>query len=567
MKTIKKTLALILALTMVLAMSANVLAWTVTIDPNLSDTASHTYSAYQLFTGDVVEEGGHKVLSNIVWGANVDPSKLGNLADAINAITGATGDDALTAASSADDFADALSELNAAADDTTAQAVADAFGAVLTGSPVVTNASPLSIGTAGYYIIKDSDAPVTGNAAKTRYILQVVGNVTVKAKSEVPSIDKKITEEGKSPASVNEASIGDTVPFTVTSAVPNMTGYNNYYFNVHDTMSKGLTFEESSVTITIGGTALASDAYYVEAADDANGVTNIKIVLKNFLQYADREGAAIVIKYSAVLNENAELAPDPNENEVYLVFSNDPNFNYQGKPTAPGEPNNPDEPNPGAEPTGKTPESKTETYTTELTVLKTDESGKALPGAEFTLTGGGVNIVLVTSEEYAEDASGAYWKLKDGTYTTDDPSDPAIDETLYEDTATKYAKTTTTTAKGTLATPTDVACEVGNDGKVTFTGLGAGVYTLTETKTPAGYNTEDPITFTVTFDPDAKQFTSTTPVTATNSKLSTTVVNQKGNTLPTTGGMGTTLFYVLGTLMALGACVVLISRKRAGAAA
>ena len=567
MKTIKKTLALILALTMVLAMSANVLAYTVTITPNSDDAGTHTYQAYQIFTGDVAEEGGSKILSNIGWGANVDQTKLGDLATAINTITGATGTDALTAASDPADFADAISALNASADSATAQAVADAFGAVLTGSPAASGSSPITIADSGYYLVKDQDGSLAGqeDAAYTRYILQVVSDVTVEAKSEVPSVDKVIDENGG--VKVNEASIGDTVPFKVTSAVPDMTGYDTYYFILNDTMSKGLNFNDD-VAITIAGQPLVEDTdFYVEDYEDpTTHVTEIKIVLKNFIQYKDQEGAAIVVTYSAELDELAEIVPTPNVNSVDLVFSNDPNFNYQGKPTGPDEPNNPDEPGPN-EPTGVTPESTTETYTTELTVLKTDESGKALPGAEFTLTGGGVNIVLVTSDEYAEDASGEYWKLKDGTYTTDDPSDPAIDETLYEDTTTKYAKTTTTTAKGALATPTDVACEVGSDGKVTFTGLGAGEYTLTETKTPAGYNTVDPITFTVTFDPDAKQFTSTSPVTATNSKLSTTVVNQKGNTLPSTGGMGTTLFYVLGSLMALGACVVLISRKRAGAAA
>ena len=568
MKTIKKTLALILALTMVLAMSANVLAWTVTINPNSDDAGTHTYQAYQIFTGDVAEEGGSKILSNIGWGANVDQdqTKLGNLAAAINAITKATGTDALTAASEPADFADAISALSASDD---AQAVADAFGAVLTGTPAASGSSPITIADSGYYLIKDRDGSLTDqvDAAYTRYILQVVSNVTVDAKSEVPSVDKVI-DEG-SGVKVNEASIGDTIPYKVTSAVPNMTGYDKYYFILNDVMSKGLNFN-NDVAISIGGTPLtAGDDFYVEyTVNPTTHVTSIMIVFKNFIQYKTQKGASIVVTYSAELDEQAKIVPDPNTNTVDLTFSNDPNFNYQGNPSSnPEEPNNPDEPGPN-EPTGLTPESKTETYTTELTVTKVDEAGNILTGAEFTLTGAGVNIVLVTSEEFTADASGEYWKLKNGTYTTDDPSDPEIDEDLYEDTTTKYAKTTTTVAKGTNQTSTTVSGMVGDDGKVTFTGLGAGEYTLTETQTPAGYNTEAPITFTVTFDPSTKEFNcDNDDIAVSGSKLSTTVVNQKGNTLPTTGGMGTTLFYVLGTLMALGACVVLISRKRAGAAA
>ena len=584
MKTIKKTLALVLALVMVLALSANVFAYTVTINPNPSDTASHTYSAYQLFTGDVVEEGGHKVLSNIAWGANVDQSKLGDLATAINALRDTTADGyvALTAASSADDFADALSELNASADDTTAQAVADAFGAVLTGTPVVTNASPLSIDTAGYYIIKDSDAPVTGNAAKTRYILQVVGNVNVGAKSEVPSVDKKINEDGG--VKVNEASIGEVVPFIITSKVPDMAGYDSYYFIVKDTMDAGLQFL-NNVVVKVAGTTLTQGTapiagqplgdgvgYYVEDYKDPDtGVTSIKIVFHNFIQYANQKDADIEITYSARLDTDAVIAPLHNDNTAELLFSNDPNYEYHGKQINDDDDNpeyNPDEPGAGPdgtpEPTGVTPKSTTETYTTELTVTKVDEEGNILTGAEFTLEGSAVKTVLVTTDAYTENASGEYWKLKDGSYTTDDPAEH--DPDLYESTTTKYAKTSTTTPIVSSET-VKVKGVVGDDGKVTFTGLGAGQYTLTETQTPAGYNTVSPITFTVTFNPSTKVFTSTSPVTANDSKLSTTVVNQKGNTLPSTGGMGTTIFYVLGSLMALGACVVLISRKRIGAAA
>ena len=104
-------------------------------------------------------------------------------------------------------------------------------------------------------------------------------------------------------------------------------------------------------------------------------------------------------------------------------------------------------------------------------------------------------------------------------------------------------------------------------GHVTFTGLGAGVYTITETKTPAGYNTIAPITFTLTFNAETKTFVSdnASVVVGADNKLDTTIVNQSGATLPETGGMGTTLFYVLGGVLVVGAVVLLITKKRMGA--
>ena len=106
---------------------------------------------------------------------------------------------------------------------------------------------------------------------------------------------------------------------------------------------------------------------------------------------------------------------------------------------------------------------------------------------------------------------------------------------------------------------------VQEDGTVTFSGLGAGSYTITETKTLPGYNTIDPITFTLTFDASASPMfvSDNNKVTVgTDNMLDTSIVNQKGSLLPSTGGIGTTIFYVVGGILVIGAGILLVAKKR-----
>jgi LPXTG-motif cell wall-anchored protein len=100
---------------------------------------------------------------------------------------------------------------------------------------------------------------------------------------------------------------------------------------------------------------------------------------------------------------------------------------------------------------------------------------------------------------------------------------------------------------------------------VKFTGLGAGTYTLTETVTPKGFNTCDPIVFEILFNEETKTFSSSNneiDLDVVNGVFTTTVINEAGSKLPTTGGMGTTLFYVFGGIMVLAAVVLLVTKKR-----
>ena len=340
MKQLKSILALLLTLSLLLALGLTAYAegettYTLTITPKATDKGTHTYEAYQIFTGTLAVKDNKKILSDIAWGANVDKdneTKMTALAEAINALdpTNLTGEAALTAASTASAFADAIAGLNATADGETAQAVAEAFAGVLKGDPAGTGAcnlgdtdetnnnAEISGLAAGYYLVKDRDSTLAdAHSAYTRYILQVLGDTELGAKNEVPSVDKKI-QEGDTQVSANTASIGDSISYVISSKVPDMTGYNNkYYFVLNDTMSKGLTFN-NDVAVKINGTALGTDAYTVTCSTDATtGVTTLKIVLKNFIQYNTDtyKGKDITVTYSATLNEKAELGPAGNVND------------------------------------------------------------------------------------------------------------------------------------------------------------------------------------------------------------------------------------------------------------
>ena len=134
----------------------------------------------------------------------------------------------------------------------------------------------------------------------------------------------------------------------------------------------------------------------------------------------------------------------------------------------------------------------------------------------------------------------------------------------------RYNKTVTYTQKDTTGeNKVDAKAEVGADGVVRFVGLGAGEYTITETKTPAGYNTIAPITVNIGFTADPEEgavhWSKTSGDATYNAETGVfeiTIENKTGAELPSTGGIGTTIFYVLGALLVVGAGVLLVTRRR-----
>lgn len=583
MKNMRRIASLLLALALVFSLAISASAdepatHTITIN-NTQD--GHTYEAYQVFTG-TISDGK---LVDINWGTGVDSSAL---LDALKADT--TIGSLFTNVTSAEDVANIISQDSFSADnvDTFAQIVGDNLNSTVAGTSTGAQSSyTISVTGDGYYIVKDKDGTQTGEGkAYTKYILKVVEDVTVTAKQDVPTLEKKIIED-KKPVDANGKSIGDKVDYQLTTKVPKMDGYNKYFFIIHDNMSEGLTFIADSVKVTLDGAELTSDTDYEVVTAGLTDGCDFEIVFKDFISKKEKAGEAIVVTYSALINEKASVGTTGNTNTANLQYSNNPNVDYEG------DEENEDRPGPN-EPTGETPDDTVITYTTEITLTKVDANTQnKLTGAKFSISGTSSKVKIINSEMYVEDnANGTYYRLKDGTYTetapveTDNPETEDVDEKTidsYDDPTKKYSKVENVT---TETITKDFVAEgwVKEDGTLTFTGLGEGTYTITEIVAPAGYNLlKEDIKVVITSNASTMSNpTSTTTVTWTakdgttdnaknytvtsDGRITLSVENNAGSTLPSTGGVGTTMFYVIGSVLVLAAVVLLVTKKRMGTA-
>lgn len=570
MKWTKKVFSLLIAVCLTVcsvftAFAGSNTVHTITIT---NSETGHQYTAYQVFKGDFYDGK----LSNIKWGDGVNSDTL---LTALKADTtyGSNYEKCTTAA----DVADVLAKFSNDSEqlENFSKYVNDNLSGTSAGtSTEETGSYKINVTGDGYYFVKDTGTIGEGKSA-TKYILQVIKDISVKAKADTPSVDKKIVEgEGESEKVVeaNTASIGDDVDYRITSKVPDMTHYKKYYFIVHDTLSKGLTFN-NDLTIKVGAKTLESGTDYVLTTEKntTSGETDIKIVFNNFYQYKDQKEAAIVIEYSATVNEDAEIGTKGNTNDVILEYSNNPNVIPEGA-NEPGE-------NDG-DVTGKTPKDYVTTYVTGIEVIKVDgsENKNRLAGAEFELTGTKLNKVKVVKETFTKDENGTYYKLKDGSYTEQEPTTET--ENKYESITEKYT-VSTTVEWNTTTEKVSAKAEVSADGKVVFDGLAEGEYTIEEIKAPNGYNLlkapikvtitcthpdvittgDETATWTATIDKGGNTEAVTSASDSTG-RISITVENKSGATLPSTGGIGTTAFYIVGGAMVVVALVLLVSKKR-----
>ena len=392
-----------------------------------------------------------------------------------------------------------------------------------------------------------------------------------------PSTDSMLLLQYKNtrPSSVTMARC---TSYEITGSVSSLIAeYATYYCKFTDTLSKGLTYSNGSLKVWLKNGDAKEDVtqyFYVNAtAYDASNGTTITVAMKDLKQllnvkeldapkYTLTAASQIVVTYTAKLNENA-VVKTAHTNEVQVTYSNDPNNSGVPSGEIPTVPPTAPEPDP-QQPTGLTVKLSVETYTTALAITKTNEEAARLQGAVFALSGTGVKQVLVTELVFTEDnAAGTYYKLTDGTYTMEEPT-PGT-ERSYASTTTKYKKEVVVTLKGESQTQTDVQSEVDDNGVMKFTGLGEGTYTLTEVTAPNGYNKIDPIEFTISFNPDSKEFSSddeNMTYNGVSGELEVTIVNLPGSTLPSTGGIGTTIFYVIGSALVLGTVVALVVKRR-----
>lgn len=535
-------LTCVLAFTMAFAMglTASAADCTITITKPAGDI-DRTYEAYQIFQGNLDGD----TLSDIEWGTGIDGTAF---------LTELKKNAPFTSCNDAKTVAEKLATFKDNSDGAVAFAkLAGNFLTTATGSATATSSAngEIKVPAAGYYLLKDVTDVTTPHDALSLNILEVVKDVTVNPKADHPTVDKKIGTDITKGDAANTATIGDKVPFVIASKVPKMQGYTKYFFVLNDSMSAGLTYNRD-VAIKIGDTTLAPSAYDVTYDDTAN---TMKIVIKNFIDYKSQPGADIVVTYSATLNENANLTQDGNKNTVKLTYSNNPNVESKGD-------NEPE----GTDPVGVTPEHVTVTYSTQLQLTKVDGANdkEKLEGVEFQITGTSIKTAVSKGHYFKQDTDGTYYQLKDGTFTDTAPNTETESKYVSH---LKYAEVTDSTEKTNMQKVT-ARGTTNADGLITFEGLGAGTYFITELKTKSGYNLlTAPITVEIKATPGTTSCTWTATVNGENATFADdmvklTVKNNKGSVLPITGGIGTTIFYVIGGLLVCGAVVMAITKKK-----
>lgn len=397
---------------------------------------------------------------------------------------------------------------------------ANTFASEVAGSLNVENkifgTGSVTLPAAGYYLIIDTTNVNGTNDARNLDLLEVnvAGTVTPRVKTDKPTLEKKVKDTNDIDGSHTnwqdsaDYDIGDKVPFKLEGTVAeNYADYKGAYkFVFHDKEEAGLTFDKSTVKVYVDGTEITS-GYAVKTSKITDECT-FEVEFPNLRNIESvKAGSKIRVEYESELNTNAALGNRGNVNKAKLEFSNNPNAEQ------------------GHETTGETPWDNVIVFTYKITVNKYANEVKdenKLTGAEFTL------------------------------------------EKIFKD-----------------GTKKEIAVVKSDDGtSFTFKGLDDGKYVLSETKTPEKYNKIDPIEFTVTADHNivweseertgiltslsGNVATGEITFTAESDKtgLTTNVINKSGAVLPSTGGIGTRIFYVVGGILMVSAAILLIVKRR-----
>ena len=386
----------------------------------------------------------------------------------------------------------------------------------------VSNGNSLTVPT-GYYLIKDN-GPVNDGEAYSLYVVQVVGPTTISPKVGTTTSDKKVKDTNDSTANSTtdwqdsaDYDIGDAVPFKLSATIAqDYANYtHDYKLTFHDKEDTGLSFNKDSVKVYVDGTLITTG--YEVVTEGLTGGCTFEVRFANLKDIASvHVGSVISVEYTSTLNNQAVIGSTGNKNTSHVSYTNNPNDEQAGEG-------------------GKTPDDVVIVFTYQTIVNKvtknpaydaskdtgktgTDSDGNTefipLKGAGFTL--------------YKKNASGAY---------------EAVGSELKGEDMTTF----------------------------TWSGLDDGDYKLVETTTPSGYNTIPDIEFTITATHDVTSDNPTlislsggdkfTGVISTG-VVSANIENQSGAQLPSTGGIGTTIFYVLGSVLVIGAAVLLVTKKR-----
>lgn len=531
----KKLFSLVMAAAMLMTMAVPAFAADVTIESDHNKNA--TYEAYQLMTlttslkCDETDHEHDEGCYNYSYKINSKyESILKEVLGKAVADTGKTMDQTIMDAIAAKKEAEEVRELAEALYDKIKAASLD-FDA------------ELSQGTAkdlaqGYWLIVDSTATLPEGVTRSLVMLDTAGkeDITIEAKDETIDIGKTVTTPTveltpETSAEYGTVNIGDTITFTLTSSLPaDLDKYTHpeekYQFKFVDTMSAGLEFIEiTSVKIGDNEVPAYTDeepgyqtSGFFTGGTDKNGRGEIDLSTYVQANQGTLGGKKVEVKYTAKLTEDAVVEDNgtiKEENKVYVEFTNDYDTFQKGE----------------------TPEKDVDVYSFTLDIYKYTDDNETdgyqdddthLAGAEFQLYKTVGTTTYYAKANEVTPGSGNY-KITGWAETTDTDVVPAD--------------------AATFITP--------ESGKLDIDGLDLGTYYLRETKAPEGYNLlADPIVIKIEDKAGADATTPDVEIPVQH------VENSSGIELPSTGGIGTTIFYTLGGLLAVGAVVLLVTKKR-----
>jgi LPXTG-motif cell wall-anchored protein len=537
--------------------------YTLTIKDSSKNDAKSNYSVYQLFTATYSADGSTATNPTITD----DYKKV--LVAAINTINTSS---SLTDSSGA---ADILTAINSISSNDTAKFAAAVYSAIasnrIAATSTVKDSATISNLDSGYYLIVDAKNKNGLADSNSTYILwNVYKSEEVTVKSSLPAVEKKVKENEadknianaqggtpdsrlpgfKVPAGYNDIADYDTnddISFMLIGSLPtNYDSYTTYSYIFTDTLAKGFTLDKTSVEVNIydvdskvKGIAITTD-FTASTTPNSDGTTTLTIKangtngLKDITNLTSAD--YIVVTYTAKLNKDANVGTTGNVNEVYLQYSNNPNYTGKGETTKDKDGNNVDGDG-NTDTIGQTTVDKVIVFTYDLEIKKTDASDdNQIGGAKFVL----YKKVTESNNEIIK-----YAVISNGiieSWTTDKnnatPIEPKADETA------------------------------------TVKGLDEGTYYLEETQSPTGYNSlssdvEVVIEATTKNSDEWKDGNAASAITSLNYEIDdvngsrvVTIKNTKGSALPTTGGIGTTILYVIGGILVICAGVALITKKR-----
>lgn len=582
-----------------------------------SDKANHTYEAYQIFSGtyNAGGTGNAGSLTNIQWGTGVNGDNI--ITDLKKDATLGTLFENCTSAQDVADVLDSKTtdsvtndEIKVFEDDSNlTQAFAKVVGRNLTDVTSGTYSNGTITGLAdGYYLVQDASKPTMGDngansGAKTRFVISVVGeDVNVTSKSSAPTVVKKVKENSDTGSDytwahaegtiidqdyndIADYNIGDDVPFKLYGTLPSTyADYEHYYYKFTDNLGSEFTLaDNASFKISVNGNEVVTlqlngkKAYdYSKDTDifiDASDNSNISITIEDIKQIAPNASDVITVEYVAKLNNTATIGLDGQVNGVKLDYSNNPNIEYNPK-TGDEEENDKTKPE----------------YPKDTKDDKETEETGSTPWDGVIVFTYGIDIDKVKEDNTTKlaNAKFAIYKEKQITDTTTAKVYLAVDE-----------KTGAIKELAVIPSKDIIGAEHGvwvsdADNNIEIRGLDAGTYYIEELDAPSGYNAlKEDIKFNISptimserqnwiYSSDkstAKDALTNLSIgyasvsdtefvdagaTAETGYGTVKIVNKKGSELPSTGGIGTKIFYLGGGCMVAVAGIFLITKKRMG---